>query len=148
MKSLFYKNTKVSTRDWTEIILVDFEMHWGSVSNIPRIIEFCLGKHFGGKSDIASPLPRPCWVWKWQVFITENIFHGKCTIEIISKYQCFWFVNDMKSMRNQTRLWNGNFYKNFLLLNSLGYVSIINFYNICLYFDIYAIYYQCFTLHV
>ena len=87
--SLFYKNAKVSTRDWTDIILVDSERHWGSVSNKPKIIKICLGKYFGGKSDTASPLPRPCWVWKCEVFIWFYIFHRKYTIEIIFKYLIF-----------------------------------------------------------
>ena len=42
--SLFYKSAKVSTRDWTEIILVDSESHWDSVLKIPKIIKICLGK--------------------------------------------------------------------------------------------------------
>ena len=42
--TLFYKNAKVSTRDWTGIIFVDSARHWGSVLKIPKIIKICLRK--------------------------------------------------------------------------------------------------------
>ena len=37
--TLFYKNAKVSTRDWTGIILMDSERHWVSVLKIPKIFK-------------------------------------------------------------------------------------------------------------